>query len=104
MSWQKLFRVHHRPEDFQPIEEHVSGYLCAEPGRTCSFVSSAAFCRFRIRALYRTKEMDGPLYGPGGIVLSFMPDPLPSKSGWVMLSVVEDAKPSGDEIKTESSG
>ncbi len=97
MSWQKLFRVQY-PTDFEPIEQHVSALLSAESDRSCAFVESAPFRRFRIRALYRTREMDGPLYGPNGVVLSFTPDPAPAMSGWVALSVLEE--PRGAEEHT----
>jgi hypothetical protein len=84
------FRVDNRAADFEPIERRVSVLLTAESDRCGAFIRSVPFCRFRVRALYHTREVDAPLYGPGGIVLEFTRDPLPGKGGWVTVCVRDD--------------
>jgi hypothetical protein len=79
-----------RATDFEAVEKHVSFLLSADMDRSVAFIRSAPFCRFRVRALYRTREINGPLYGPNGIVLSFTRDSPPGRGGWVAVWVRED--------------
>jgi hypothetical protein len=84
------FRVDGKASDFEPIERHISGLLAAEPDRCGAFIRSSQFCRFRVRVLYHTREVDAPLYGPDGMVIEFVRDPLPGKGGWVSVRIRDD--------------